>query len=124
MRTRIATQGLRSYAADEIKEMHRARYVDPFGVHTNTLSTPPHSSLTAHTILSLEHRKNMIHLEEEYAEYGRKIKRNFEEQNKITESIDRCLRQAVLDHDKNGLSKTMPAVLVMRPKIFQNLSMG
>lgn len=69
-----------------------------------------------------EHRKNLVQLEEKYAKYGREMRNGFEEQTKTNAEIDKRLRQAVLDHDKHGLSKKMPRKLASRPKIFLSLT--
>ncbi|KAF8480596.1 hypothetical protein JB92DRAFT_3040835 [Gautieria morchelliformis] len=69
-----------------------------------------------------EHGKGLVHLEEKYARFGRQIRNGFDEQNKINEDIDKRLRQAILDHDKHGLSRKMPKTLASRPKIFQSLT--
>jgi hypothetical protein len=64
----------------------------------------------------------LVHLEEEYARFGRQLRNGLGEQQKINEDIDKRLRQAVLDHDKHGLSRKMPKTLAPRPKIFQSLT--
>ncbi|KAF8511945.1 hypothetical protein BU17DRAFT_96717 [Hysterangium stoloniferum] len=93
--TRNAVHGLRSFAAEEIHKMLED---------------------------SIKHRKNLVHLEEQYGHYSRELQQGFDEIATVNEDIDKRFRQAIVDHDQKGLMRIMPKKLAERPKIIQNLA--
>ncbi|GJJ12659.1 hypothetical protein Clacol_006903 [Clathrus columnatus] len=84
------TNGLRMYAAEDLEKMLQA---------------------------SLEHRQNLLAVEESYARYGRQVKNGLEGIQQATQETHKLLRQAIENHDTMSLVRKMPPTLAQRPKL-------